>query len=431
MYLSKFEKQVALLETLKMKEIRRLPLPVLWKIRGFLKEEKLTRLDGKVVINSFLPPFPSEAFNGLGRSIQGLMEHKAVPVSAYISVTSKCRYNCWHCSKTRRTGEDMSRGTILAAVKDLQDMGVCIIGFTGGEPMLREDMAEIIGTLDERSVSVLFTSGDGVTEQKGRELKKSGLFGAAVSLDHYEPAIHDERRGKKGAFETALNAIRIFRDNGMYTMIQLVATKEMANQQVFQRYLDLAGKLGVHEIRLLEPMPTGNLMSCAGKCILSDAERAELKQLHIRTNNEKDTTKVCAFAHIEHKELYGCGAGFQHLYIDAQGNVCPCDFTPVSFGNIKSESVGVIWSRLTKAFGRPGCKCFLMENMDKLNQAFTGTLPIEYSAVRHLCRWPKAGELPAYYKALGWTEEACCAGRQSETTQKDTAIPASICTQLT
>src|SRR3989339_2222624 len=319
MYLSKIEKEIALLETLKMKEIRRLPLSVLWKIRSLLKEEKLTRIDGKVVVNSFLPPFPSEAFNGLGRSIQGLMEHKAIPVSAYISVTSKCRYNCWHCSKTQRTGEDMSLETILSAVKDLQEMGVCIVGFTGGEPMLRDDMADIIGSLDDRSVSILFTSGDGVTEQKGRELKKRGLFGAAISLDHYEPAIHDERRGKKGAFETALNAIRIFKDNGMYTMIQLVATKDMANDQAFEHYLDLAGNLGVHEIRLLEPMPTGNLIGCARKCMLNYGERAALRQLHIRTNNQADITKVCAFAHIEHKELYGCGAGFQHLYIDAQG----------------------------------------------------------------------------------------------------------------
>jgi len=302
----------------------------------------------------------------------------------------------------------MSRETILSAVRDLQDMGVCILGFTGGEPMLRDDLAGIIGSIDDRSVSILFTSGDGVSEKRVKELRRNGLFGAAVSLDHYEPEIHDERRGVKGAFGTALNAIRIFRDNGMYTMIQLVATREMANGESFQRYLDLAGELGVHEIRLLEPMPTGNLLSCACKCILNGEERGELRKLHIRTNRERNTTKVCAFAHIEHKELYGCGAGFQHLYVDAQGNVCPCDFTPVSFGNISRESVSVIWSRLTAAFGRPGCKCFLMENMDRLNEAFTGTLPIEYSKVRSLCRFPEECELPEYYRMLGWKDECSC-----------------------
>jgi len=409
MYLSRFEKEVELLKTMNMSEIRKLPLPVLWKIRGLLKEEKFTRLNGRVVINSFLPPFPSEAFNGLGRSIQALlMEHRAIPLSAYISVTGKCRYNCWHCSKTRRMGADMSRGTILSAVKDLQDMGVCILGFTGGEPLLREDLADIIWSIDDRSVSILFTSGDGVTEKRVREFRRNGLFGAAVSLDHYDSAIHDERRGVKGAFDAALKAIRIFRDNGMYTMIQLVATRDMANGGSFQRYLDLAGRLGVHEIRLLEPMPTGNLVGCASKCVLNSAERDELRQLHIRTNRDRTLPKVCAFAHIEHQELYGCGAGFQHLYIDAQGNVCPCDFTPVSFGNIADEKLSVIWSRLNAAFGQPGCKCFLLENMDKIKEAFTGTLPIEYSKVRSLCRFPKEGELPEYYRMLGWKSECSC-----------------------
>jgi len=410
MYITGFEKEIAILKTLKMPEIRRLPLPVLWKIRNMLRSEKFTRLDGKVVINSFLPPFPSEAFNTLGRSIQALMDRKAVPVSAYISVTGRCRYNCWHCSRTHRSGNELSRETILSTLDDLQNMGVCMIGFTGGEPMLRENMSEFIGSLDDRSVSLLFTAGDGVTERKVKQFRKNGLFGAAVSLDHYTSSVHDERRGMKGAFETALKAIRIFRDNGIYTMIQLVATREMTDGDGFRRYLDLAGKLGVHEIRLLEPMPTGKLLGCAGKCILNGHERDELRQLHIRTNIEKNLTKVCSFAHIEHRELYGCGAGFQHLYVDAQGNVCPCDFTPITFGNINMEKISDIWSRLNAAYGHPGCKCFLLENADRLNEAFTGTLPIEYSKVRNLCRFPDGAELPEYYRILGWHRECSCIG---------------------
>lgn len=155
MYLTGIEKDMALWQIARTDEFRSLPASVLWKMRGLLKTEKFTRLNGKVVINSFLPPFPSEAFKGLGRSIQALLERKAIPISAYVSITDKCRYRCWHCSKTRRTGREMSAETISKVVKDIQNMGVCIIGFTGGEPLMNEQLADFVGSVDKRSVSIL------------------------------------------------------------------------------------------------------------------------------------------------------------------------------------------------------------------------------------------------------------------------------------
>jgi MoaA/NifB/PqqE/SkfB family radical SAM enzyme len=221
-------------------------------------------------------------------------------------------------------------------------------------------------------------------------------------VDHFERRIHDERRGVEGAFDSALKAVRLVRDNGLYTMIQLVATKEMAQAGMFQKYLELAGELGVHEIRLLEPMPTGQLMKCSGKCILDCRERKELQQLHVRTNSSSNLPKVSSFAHIESGEFYGCGAGFQHLYVDAMGNVCPCDFTPISFGNVHEEDINTIWERMNDAFRRPRRACFLLENREKLNNEFTGELPLAYDKVRDKTIFSDGAGLPEYYKILGW-----------------------------
>jgi MoaA/NifB/PqqE/SkfB family radical SAM enzyme len=403
MYLNGIEKDMTMWRIAMTKEFRALPASVLWRMRGLLGSEKFTRINGQVMINSFLPPFPSEAFNGLGRSIQALLQHKAIPISAYVSVTDKCRYHCWHCSKTKRGGHEMSSDTVVKVVSDLQKMGVCIIGFTGGEPLLSDDLVRFVKAVDQRSVSLLFTSGDGLTAEKVRELKAAGLFGVAVSVDHFERRIHDERRGVDGAFDSALKAVQLVRDNGLYTMIQLVATKEMAQAGMFQKYLELAGELGVHEIRLLEPMPTGQLMKCSGKCILDCRERKELQQLHVRTNRSSSLPKVSSFAHIESGEFYGCGAGFQHLYVDAMGNVCPCDFTPISFGNVHEEDISTIWERMNDAFRRPRRACFLLENREKLNNEFTGELPLAYGEVRDKTIFSDGAGLPEYYKILGWT----------------------------
>lgn len=408
MYLSRIGKEAALLRTLRYREMRKLGLRTLWGMRPFLKHEKAVRIGGKVMFNSFLPPLPSKAFGTLARSIRGLKDGTAVPVSAYVAATNKCRLNCWHCSRAHRCGKDMSRDELVRVIGELQDLGVSIIGFTGGEPLLRPDLEEVIEAVDERSSTLLFTSGDGFTPERAASLKRCGLFGVAISLDHYEAEIHDKRRGKKGSYATAIEAVRTARSDGFYTMIQLVATRDIADERVLGKYLDLASELGVHEIRLAEPMPTGELTDKACSCCINGEQRKLLKKIHIRTNGSRSLTKVTSFAQIEHGDMYGCGAGFQHLYIDASGNVCPCDFTPVSFGNVVERPVAEIWQRMQEAFGQPGRVCFLMRNAAKLSAAFQGELPLDYEDIRSTCKFPHGEELPGYYKMLGWDRQDAC-----------------------
>jgi len=419
MYLTGIPKQMALLGMLRSSALRKLPFPALLRMRRFLAGEKLTHLDGRFVVNSFLPPYPGPAFESLGAGIQSLLHGKPVPVSAYVAVTNRCGFQCWHCSKAHRDAEDLSCDEWRRILHDLQELGTSIIGFTGGEPLLRGDLPRLVAAVDSRSSTILFTTGDGLTRERASELKGAGLFGVAVSLDHHLAEVHDQRRGRKGAFAQALGAVRIARETGFYTMIQLVGTSDVVREDTMNAYLALAGRIGVHEIRLLEPMPTGRLMEADKNCCISAGERAGLRSVHVRTNRRRDLPKVAAFAHIEHGDMYGCGAGFQHLYIDAGGNVCPCDFTPVSFGNVTREPLAAVWSRMNAAFARPRRRCFLLQNAGRLRKAFRGTLPIPYEEAREVCCFANGGELPGYYRALGLAEcsreGGCDAGRQPET----------------
>ena len=55
--------------------------------------------------------------------------------------------------------------------------------------------------------------------------------------------------------------------------------------------------------------------------------------------------------------MFGCGAGFHHLFIDAVGNVCPCDLTPLALGNVIDEPLVDIWIRMSEWFALPRCGC--------------------------------------------------------------------------
>ena len=76
---------------------------------------------------------------------------------------------------------------------------------------------------------------------------------------------------------------------------------------------------------------------------------AELRQFHRDANRRGRGPKVCAFPEIESPELFGCGAGTFHLFIDPSGNVCPCDFVPLSFGNVADEP----WRASFVAWAKP------------------------------------------------------------------------------
>lgn len=377
---------------LKMYRLRyRFPLPFLLYASRLARYEKLVKMGNKIVFSSFVPPYPSKAFDRFVASAG-----KKTPTSVYISVTNKCRYDCWHCSSRYRTDKELTTEEIIKMVKDFQDMGVSVFGFTGGEPLFRADIADIVRAVDERSSTVLFTSGDAFTAEKAKELKEAGLFCVVVSLDHFKEEVHDILRGKKGAFETAADAIEISKKHGFYTVISMVVTKQLLNS-IFD-FLSFAKKMKADEVRILEPVPCGRLIK--EKMMLSDEDRKKLIDVHKIANRSSKYPRVSVFPYIESKHIIGCTAGIDHLYVDASGNVCPCDFTPLSFGNIKTESIKTILERIHTYFDRPKEKCFMAEHYQEIAEQFEEKLPLSVEKSIGICRKCKASEMPDFYKKL-------------------------------
>lgn len=76
---------------------KKLPLKTLFYLYDWLKYENISKMDdGRYVVNSFLPPMPGKGYSRMFENL--LSGRKISPVSAYIAVTSKCSYDCWHCS---------------------------------------------------------------------------------------------------------------------------------------------------------------------------------------------------------------------------------------------------------------------------------------------------------------------------------------------
>jgi MoaA/NifB/PqqE/SkfB family radical SAM enzyme/protein-L-isoaspartate O-methyltransferase len=273
-----------------------------------------------------------------------------------------------------------------------------MVTLTGGEPLLRSDLEEIVGSFDARSCLILGTTGAGLTAERARSLHDAGLFAVGISLDSDREAEHDELRGRAGAFRTALGGLAAAREDGLYPYVVSVATREFLERSRFMPFLRFAAGAGALEVHLLEPSASGRL---AGRTdvLLTAAERKQLFDYQAEVAGDEALPILSAFLYLESAEAFGCGAGLTHLYIDGSGEVCPCNLVPLSFGNLTQEPFAQILDRMGRHFRRPRTGCAGRVLSRRFPAADLPARPELSEAIceRHL---PRTHELPRFFHVL-------------------------------
>lgn len=307
----------------------------------------------------YCPPVESAAFRrhltGLKRI--GMGQH--VPLVVHISLTDRCPCSCRRCSNLRSGRSDPSLSRVVDLLSRLRQAGTVTVAFTGGEPLLREDLPEIVAACGREMCSVLFTTGYGLTEERVRSLRTAGLTAAFVSLDHYDPAEHNRIRGQPDAFDMAIRAVRLFRPSGAYTAIQAVVSRDLLDDEPMNRFLRFCRNLDVHEVMLLEPIAVGGRTTTC--TMLPDEDRQRLASIHRRSLANRSAPKVNTMPFLEGPDFFGCQAGFCFLYVSTSGEVLPCDFVPFSLGNAFETDLPVLLDRSSKCFARPSRSCLARE----------------------------------------------------------------------
>lgn len=335
-----------------------------------LKWERLELINGKLCVNSYFPPFPSRAFKSAIKAWHCTVDGTTVPEIATIAITNKCPYDCDYCSVLDKTVRDLSAASFMRTISSLQEMGTYHFSLTGGEPLLRKDLTDIVRSVDSRSIVKLFSTGYSLTKERAKALKKAGLFSINISLDNIDPRKHEAGCHYDGAFDIALKAIQYSKAASLLTCVATVVTKERIRSGEIFRFLEFMRELGVDEVTIFEPIPTGRLAFC-DDVILGEEERKLLKLLHKEANEAQDKKypRIFSFPYIESSEYMGCGAGCARLHITALGEVMPCDFTQVTFGNIQKECIETIWERMYKTFQKPSKGCFALDNYKLLRES--------------------------------------------------------------
>lgn len=152
----------------------------------------------------------------LGRTPQARPRAARAPAVLW-SCTSRCNLACLHChsDSSRRHRPELSTGEAVAMLDDIAALGCPALIVSGGEPLMRRDLLDVIGEARARGLPVtLSTNGTLVTQSVARRLAQLGVTRVSVGMDG-TGSVHSAFRGRRVAFDRALRGIRLLRGEGV------------------------------------------------------------------------------------------------------------------------------------------------------------------------------------------------------------------------
>ncbi|MDU1414722.1 MAG: radical SAM protein [Clostridium sp.] len=256
-----------------------------------------------------------------------------IPINVDFHVTYKCNLRCKHCyaasQKENFYEQELTLEEIKKTFDQLDQLGTFYLRITGGEPFIHPQFKEIIeyAYLKKFAVSIV-TNGTLLSDDIIDDLKRFKIRTLTFSLHGGDANVHDAFVGHNGAFEKLKENVIKCKNKGLHVNLSWVITQDSYNE--LNKIRELAKELGVPVgvgTRIV-PQMDGNLSP--KKHRLTD----EQLRVFIKNNN------------LEIKPLR-CTIGTK-LQINSNGNVQPCLFVDDILGNVRENSIQVIWENLLK-----------------------------------------------------------------------------------
>lgn len=324
-------------------------------VLGERKVEKIVYVDGKYYWGLFLPGWPSRTFHQFLKAEINRRYPVAVKANRFtnifLAITNKCPLACEHCYEwdALNTRNQLTVTEINSIVEKFQEKGVTQIHLSGGEPLVRmNDVLDVLETAKKDSEFWILTSGFHLTAEKAMKLKAAGLTGIMISLDHFEPEAHNAFRGFKDAFYWVEQAVSNAIVAKLVTSLSICVTRDFVTESNLMKYMELAKKMGVAFVQLLEPRATGHYKN--QDVALKKEHEEILDTFYLKMNYNAqfmDFPPICY--HGFHQRRMGClAAGNRSLYVDTIGDLHACPFCQKKTGSALTDDLDSAIAQLQK-----------------------------------------------------------------------------------
>lgn len=252
-----------------------------------------------------------------------------------------CNFSCSHCYATRFRDTDLPPLSLeekIAVINKCLQLGATSFDFVGGEIGLSKDLKQLLSACKPYKTHLsLASNGYDITREKVRHLKNLGIDKISISIDSGSEQEHDQFRNKKGSYERCFEAIENIRQEGLTPVIITCISKGDTKKQSFHDLVNYAINNHV-ELVFSVAIPFGQWEGNID--VLCDEE--DIRYMREMHKEYSFLTRDC----YENMGSSGCPAVKQIIYISEYGDVMPCPFTHISFGNIRYESIRDIRERM-------------------------------------------------------------------------------------
>jgi 12,18-didecarboxysiroheme deacetylase len=280
--------------------------------------------------------------------------------------------HCYAGSKNIDYPDELTTEEAKAVIADLAAFGAPVLLFSGGEPLIRPDLPELLEeTVKKGMRAVISTNGTLITEEKAKIFKEIGLSYVGVSLDGAKET-HDRFRGVPGAYEDTMRGIRLCRDMGIKVGLRFTINKynvadvpvifDIMEEENVERccfyhlvYSGRGSKLVHDDLSHEETRNVVDLIMDRTKSlfdrglpkeILTVDNHADGPWVYLRLLNEDQKRAADVLELLQMNEGNSSGNGIGCISWD--GEVHPDQFwRDISFGNVRKRPFSEIWTDLS------------------------------------------------------------------------------------
>lgn len=362
---------------------------ILKRLMRFSKKQKHAKfmlLPNGIRMGLYIPSYPGKAFF---RASEGMCLHdsKVKRAIAVVSITKQCNCNCDYCYQQLDTGAVLDLKILQKTVREMQNDGVAIFVLEGGDPFLEFNrLSSLCDSIDGRSEIWINTTGNGVTKERLITLKGKGLTALKISIHHNEPQKHEAFLKRPGAWQELTQAVKLCNELEIPFCFNTAFSEEDYNNGHFAMMMDLAKEWNAAYIQCLTPRSAGGFMGKESISYSSEKVK-DLGKLFSKYNRSLQYRDYPAIFCDEYDEraVFGCTAGGAgRIYLNAQGDLQPCQHINVSFGNVVEKSYTGLITEAEKIFSQPGKRTACTMIAPAVAKAYEKEkkVPIPFSSVK-------------------------------------------------
>ena len=293
--------------------------------------------------------------NGSGSSFAKPGFEPGPPLWLLAELTYRCPLQCPYCSNPldfARNQDELTTAQWIEVFRQARELGAAQLGFSGGEPLVRQDLAELIkAARDLGYYTNLITSGIGLTEEKIASFAEAGLDHIQISFQAADEEVNNLLAGSKKAFAQKLAMARAVKAHGYPMVLNFVTHRH--NIDNIDRIIQLCLELEADFVELATCQFYGWAELNRAGLLPSKAQLVRAERI---TNEWRD--KLAAENHpcklifvtpdYYEERPKGCMNGWGNLFLDItpDGTALPCHSArqlPISFPNVREQSIEQIW----------------------------------------------------------------------------------------